>query len=416
MPPLFRPEALQAQQTAWLGSVRIVRPPSLAWLTTGVVLVALGIAAFLSLAQYTRKATLTGVLTPEGGVVRLLAPQAGVVVERRAAEGQAVQAGDVLYVLSIERPTLQLGAQAEVERSLDDRRRALQDTLRLQQSLSETRVGALDRRLLALAAEQAQLDSEAALQQRRLALGRESVTRLEALQKEQFISPAQVQAKSEELLALQTQAQSLERQRAALVREREELEGERRGLPLMARGVASDLQRELATLSRETVEQDASREIVMRAPHAGTVSAVLAEPGQSVTGSAALATLVPQGARLLAHLYAPSGAVGFVRPGQAVRLRYEAYPYQKFGQQTGQVLQVSRVPLAASEMAALSLPATDRPGEPMFRITVQIDAAAGPAMPQPLMAGMRLQADVLLERRRLIEWLFEPLIALRQRL
>ncbi len=416
MPPLFRPEALQAQQTAWLGSVRVVRPPSLAWLTAGVLVVALAIGAFLWLAQYTRKATLAGVLTPEGGVLRLLAPQAGVVLERRAAEGQSVRAGDVLYVLAIERPTLQRGAQAQVERSLDDRRRALQDTLRLQQSLSDTRVGALDRRLMALSAEQAQLDAESALQQRRLGLARESVARLEALQKEQFISPAQVQTKTEELLALQTQAQSLERQRAALAREREELEGERRGLPLLARGAASDLQRELATLSRETVEQDATREIVMRAPHAGSVSAVLAEPGQSVTASAALATLVPQGTRLLAHLYAPSGAVGFVRPGHQVRLRYEAYPYQKYGQQTGQVLQVSRVPLAPTEMAALSLPAADRPGEPMFRITVQIDDAAGPEMPQPLMAGMRLQADVLLERRRLVEWLFEPLIALRQRL
>jgi membrane fusion protein len=209
MPPLFRPEALQAQQTAWLGSVRIVRPPSLTWLTAGVVVVALAIAAFLSLAHYTRKATLAGVLSPEGGVLRLLAPQAGVVLERRAAEGQVVQAGDVLYVLSIERPTLQRGAQAEVERSLDDRRRALQDTLRLQQSLSQTRVAALDRRLRALASEQAQLDAEVALQQRRLALGRESVARLETLQRDQFISPAQVQAKGEELLALQTQAQSL---------------------------------------------------------------------------------------------------------------------------------------------------------------------------------------------------------------
>jgi membrane fusion protein len=47
---------------------------------------------------------------------------------------------------------------------------------------------------------------------------------------------------------------------------------------------------------------------------------------------------------------------------------------------------------------------------------VALDEAAGPAMPQPLAAGMRLQADVLLERRRLVEWLFEPLLGLRQRL
>jgi membrane fusion protein len=77
------------------------------------------------------------------------------------------------------------------------------------------------------------------------------------------------------------------------------------------------------------------------------------------------------------------------------------------------VLQVSRTPLAANELAGLSLPAQPATGEPMFRITVALDE---PALPQPLVAGMRLQADVLLERRRLIEWLFEPLLGLAGRL
>jgi membrane fusion protein len=49
----------------------------------------------------------------------------------------------------------------------------------------------------------------------------------------------------------------------------------------------------------------------------------------------------------------------------------------------------------------------------MFRITVALDEAAHTL---PLAAGMRLQADVLLERRRLVEWLFEPLLGLQGRL
>jgi membrane fusion protein len=105
--------------------------------------------------------------------------------------------------------------------------------------------------------------------------------------------------------------------------------------------------------------------------------------------------------------------VGFVRPGQPVRLRFEAFAYQKYGHQPGHVLQVSRTPLAASEMAALALPATASGGEPMFRITVALDETAHTL---PLAAGMRLQADVLLERRRLVEWLFEPLLGLQGRL
>jgi membrane fusion protein len=35
--------------------------------------------------------------------------------------------------------------------------------------------------------------------------------------------------------------------------------------------------------------------------------------------------------------------------------------------------------------------------------------------PQPLQAGMQLEADILLDRRRLIEWVFEPVFSLTRR-
>ena len=97
-----------------------------------------------------------------------------------------------------------------------------------------------------------------------------------------------------------------------------------------------------------------------------------------------------------------------------MQLRFDTYAYQKYGHWPGRVLQVSRTPLGAGELATLALPAGAQ-AEPRFRITVALDPAQG-AEPGALAAGMRLQADVLLERRRLIEWLFEPLIGLRGRL
>ena len=413
--PLFRPEAVDAQRLQWLGGVQLVRPPSLAWVTAGVVGVAVALAAFLTLAEYTRKATANGVVVPDLGLIRLVPAVAGTVVERRVSEGQAVQAGDVLFVLALERPLLSVVAQAEVRRSLDERRRSLANAARSQQALAGTQRSALERRMAALESELAQIDIEAGLQQQRLAMAEQALARLQSLQSEQFISPAQTQAKSEEVLGLRGAAQGLARQRAALQRERAELEGEQRALPLVAGVAMGELERDLAQANRDAAEQDAERRLVVRAPQSGTVSTLLAEPGQSVSPASALATLVPQGAVLQAQLFAPSSAIGFVQPGQAVRLRFEAFPYQKFGQQPARVVRVSRTPLAANELAALALPAfsTVGPGgEPLFRITVALEGAPVAA----LSAGMRLQADVLLERRRLIEWLFEPLLGLKGRL
>jgi membrane fusion protein len=410
---LFRPEALAAQRQPGLGGVQLVRPLALSWLTAGAVCTVLAVGTFLALAEYTRKATVMGVLSPDRGLMRLMPAAAGTVAERHVAEGQYVAAGDVLFVVTVDRPWLGADAQALVRRSLDERRRSLGDAARAQQQLSAARAQSLDRRLAAMRAELAQLDAETALLGQRLVLAEQALSRLQSLQAEQFISAAQVQAKSEEVLGLRGAASALARQRETLRRDRAEIEGERQALPLLTGTAVGGLERELSQANRDAVEQDAEQRLVVRAPQAGTVSTVLAEPGQSVSPASALATVVPAGSTLLAQLYAPSSAVGFVQAGQSVRLRYEAFPYQKFGQQLGHVTQVSRAPLTAGELAALALPAVGGGGEPLFRITVALGAL--PAGMQ-LAAGMRMQADVLLERRRLVEWLFEPLLGLRHRL
>jgi len=414
---LFRPEAVEAQKHQWLGRVQLVQPLSVRLMTGGALLALAAVLAFLWFGEYTRKAPLPGVLVPDRGLIRLVPTAAGTVVERRAVEGQSVKAGDLLFVLAVDRPMLDAGSDAQVRASLDERRRSLRVSSLRESELAAQQQTALERRLQALALELAQLETESVLHRRRMLLAEESLARLETLRADQFVSPAQVQAKGEEVIALQSQLQGLERQRAALGRERAELDGEKRGLPLKAQVAQGGIERELASLVRETAEQDAGRRLLVRAPADGVVSAVFTEPGQSVNAASALASLVPAGAALQAQLYAPSSAVGFVRPGQTVRLRFEAFPYQRFGHQPAHVLQVSRAPLAAAELAALALPAAVvRADEPLFRITVALDSADAPVWPQPLVAGMRLQADVLLERRRLVQWLFAPLMGLAQRL
>jgi membrane fusion protein len=379
------------------------------------------VLAFLFFGEYTRKARIGGVLVPDLGVIRLVPPVPGRVLERHVQEGQTVRAGQLMFVLALESSTLSHDVQARVQHSLEERKRSLEDAARQQAQLAEGEMLSLQRRLDEMKREQDQIDAEVALHRQRLALAQQALERLESLSRDQFISPAQVQTKKEEVIGLQAQAQALERQRAALARDRAVLEGERRGLPVLLKSRQGAIERDLAALAREAAEQDAVRQIVVRAPQDGTVASVLAEPGQSVSPASALASLIPGGAQLQAHLFAPSGAVGFVRPNQEVRLRFEAFPYQKFGHQTGHVLQVSRTPLAAPELAGLPLavPAgTEGVAEPLFRITVAMDhpelRAFGVA--QPLVAGMRMEADVLLERRRLIEWLFAPVLGLGNRL
>lgn len=411
MPSLFRPEVIEGRRQDWLGSIQLIRPVSFAVLTTLVAATFIATAVYLGVGEYTRKAHVSGYLVPDRGVIRLVTPQAGTVVERQVAEGQAVRQGDVLFVLSLERATLSGDTQAAVQQSLVSRERSLQASSKQQTQLKQAQAAALQRQIGDMQRERVQIGAEADLQRERLALAQQAQARLESLRKENFVSAAQVQAKAEEVLGLRAQLQGLERQSAAQQREIGNLESQLHELPLRTQAQLGEIDRDLASLAQESAENEAQTRIVIRAPQDGVVTAVLAERGQMASPTTALASLLPSDTRLQAHLFAPSSAIGFVRSDQAVWLRYQAYPYQKFGHQAGHVMQVSRTPLQAAELASLALPAGN---EPLYRITVALDQQAVQAygQAQPLAPGMQLDADVLLDKRRLIEWIFEPVLSI----
>ncbi|MEF7616793.1 HlyD family efflux transporter periplasmic adaptor subunit [Aquincola sp. MAHUQ-54] len=410
MVSIFRREALEHQQDQWLGRISLVRPVSLQVLTVLAVAAAVGVGAFLAMGQYTRKARVTGVLVPQGGVVELRAQHEGVVLERRVREGETVRQGDVLFVLALDRATASGDTQAQVLSSLDARRRSLESASVRARALAEDQRGELVRRIAALEGERGRHAVRADLQRERLALAEQALAQFESLRDQDFIAPAQLRAKRQDVLEQRERLAALAQERAQHERDLASLQAQLRELPLKSQAQQGEIEREMAGLSQQSAQSEALRSQVVRAPHDGVVGAVVAEPGQAVPASGVLASLMRNDAPLQAHLYAPSSAIGFMRAEQPVLLRYHAFPYEKFGQQPGHILQVSRTPVPGQ----LGRGEAGAPSQPMYRITVALERQSVDAygQPQPLVAGMQLDADVQLDRRRLIEWIFEPLLGI----
>ena len=409
---LFRAESENARSTSWLGRVILIRPLSFAFATAAAAAIAMTIAAFFVFGEYTRKSRVTGVLAPAQGVVRIVAPQAGVVVALHVREGEPVAADAPVIVVADSRANLSsqevggaVASKVQARRAALKRQRAhaLAAALSEQQGLAHRRDGLLR--------ELERLGAEVSAESSRLALSGRSLDRARTLEGTGFVSFAA--REHEENLALEqaSRVESLRRNELSLRRDIAAAEYDLSLARSRAESQVAALDLQAASLEQEALERDIQYRATLVAPVSGTIAAVLVEPGQTVSAGTTLATVLPQDAQLEAHLYSPSRSIGFIRPGQDVLLRYVAYPYQKFGSHRARVSAISSNPLLPGE---LGFSPPDGSREPVYRIKAALDAQAIRAYgkPEPLQAGMQVEADILLDRRTLIEWVFEPLLSL----
>jgi len=221
---------------------------------------------------------------------------------------------------------------------------------------------------------------------------------------------SQIELEKYEAEALNGHAQLnvLTRQRLDTEQQLKAAQDQLQQLPLTTEAQRNELRFRLSGINQTLAQSEAQRAVVLRAPRDGVVTSIAIQTGQTIAAGQRALSILPQGALLQAELWLPSRAVGFLEAGNAVVLRYPAFPYQKFGQKAGRVMEVSRSATAASELTTL-LGRTI--SEPLYRVLVELDQQTVNAYGRAelLKPGMSVDADILLDRRRLIEWVLEPL-------
>jgi membrane fusion protein len=411
---LFRNEAVAQRGQQFLGPILLVRPLAFRLITAAAALFALGIIAVVFFAEYTQKATIAGTLAPREGIVAVNAPAGGIVLERRVEEGQSVRKGDVLFVVSAERRSAaQEGTQALIGAQLRQRRGALVAERDRQKAILLRQEQALRAKLADLTTELGELQSQIDAQTARLESIDATLQRYETLRAEGHVSLVQVQEKREHRLSEQAALHGLKRDRLALERDATQLRNEIESMPWRLSSQVSAIEDQMAEIEQELAAVEAEREFVLEAHQAGVITALGGDPGSAVVSNERLAVIVPQGATLEAQLHAASRDIGFIVPGKRVQLRYHSYPYQKFGQFEGRVIDVSATTVAPEEGES-----GGHHHDPVYVVQVELPSQQIEVNGRhyPLHAGMQVDAAVLLDRRRLIEWIFEPVLGFSNRM
>lgn len=414
---LFRHQALEARRDRWYGNPQVATPLGARILAPVAMVAVAVIVALLVWGSYARRTTVNGVILPSEGMAKIVAPQAGRIVELAVSEGQTVSRGDLLYVVDLDNMSSMGSTHRAVTGELRRQRSELEAERLRKSELDAAEKAALLQRRADVVRELGQVERQIRASEAYVASLRDAFERYKGYAERQIVVQMQVDMKEQAYMAEQQQLERLRREQLQLETRRGELGSQIETADTRSASAQSELTRQIAQIDQAIVEGEARRELRITAPRDGIVTGVVARPGETVTEGTPMATILPTDAQLQAQLGAPSSAIGFIEVGQPVMLRYEAFPYQKFGQYPGRVSTISRVALRPGEVVDLRQPdaaSANGGGQNLYRITVEPEREEVNAYgkPQKLTPGMQVQATIFLDRRPLYQWIMEPIYSL----
>ncbi len=385
------------------------------WAARGLaysLLIAFVLGAIASVAiTMPEKVTAQFVLVPVRGADPVKASRGGIVAEVLTAEGRTVAKGDVIVTLksdsagdrTAEMQTVQTRLAGAGESAVNARLRNEQQRLADEQEIR--RLG--DR--------VKHLDTLIAAKRKQLALTKQMTDSFEKLYREGIASQAQLIAKQIEDSELSA---DIERLVADQNDTRAELEKWR--LEMWAR------QTEFRETERKFKEETKTNEIRagalqaalvntdgnqvrLIAPCSGTILKLRVKDGGAVVNEGeTVAELACGGEQLVAELTVPEAGIGKLKLDQGVKLKYDAFPYQRYGVKGGKLTWLSPAKAASSESDATQT----------FKARVELNdkGITVKGQPRAFAAGMSGTAEIVVGKRTLISYVFEPIRQLRENL
>jgi membrane fusion protein len=366
---------------------------------------------FLSVAQYARKETVIGYLTPASGTAKIFVSQQGFIKELYVKDGQQVEEGQPLFSVS----TAQIAANGQEVNATILEVLTLQRDLINRQIAGEERRAATERERLnalikGIETEISHLGAQMTVQEQRLKLSESFVSAAAQLSAKGVMADLELKRRQQASLEQKQHVDLLNQQITSRRNQLTEYRYMIEQLPIITAERVHLLRNDLSSIEQRFAEVNARRAYVIRAPTSGRVSTLQATVGQIADSKRMQLEIIPLNASLQAELFFPTRAFGFVRPGQDVRILYDAFPYQKFGTYRGTVAKVSQTILTGNDVYG---PITLK--EPAYRVTVALERPDIDAYGRkvPLQPDMLLKADIILDKRSLLIWLLDPLLSAR---
>jgi len=411
---LFRKEAIEYKNSHGFGSAYLLIPRSYILFTLFLVLVTFAFGVMLFLGDYARKETVSGVLISNLGLVKIYAPRTGEVTSISLEDGQSI--GTAQPMITISSPIhLSSGGNVRKQQKLLLHRQldSIKEQIKNEQEMTKHRKEQQQSAIHDAKTNIWQLRNQLKITQELLAIRQIQYQTAISLADKGHLTGAAKKQSYQQLLQQQQNVGETKRQLLAQKSSLKQLQFELSQIPMLLKQTISYLKRQTEELNSQLLQFNSQGAEQLISSSQGRVTALQAHLGEQVQQGQLLMTVVPVNAELEAELYLPTRAAGFIEQNQTVRLRYAAFPYQRYGIFAGTVRQISKVVLTSQDLQA-STALT----EAVYKVNVILDSQSVNAFGQThaLQPGMQLEADIVLDTMSLLDWALMPIYAIKGRL
>jgi membrane fusion protein len=405
---IFRIEAVDYQSRSSWGDLILFHPSSFSILTYSIFIVAFLLLLLLCLGTYERRAAVGGYLVPTKGLIKIYPKAEGTISEIHIKEGDIVKAGQRLITVSTVRSSETLSdIDSAVIAELKQSQRHLEEKISAESRFGEGELQRVSTTILGLQNEVLQLKEQLSTAQVQFKASQIKADEIRGLIEKGFLAESQYQDNLKEHLNNKLNMQSIE---ASLIRQTNLMNNakhELSQLPFKATSHLADFRQSLSELKQKLIILDGKRSYTIVAPVSGRITAMQEDIGRMISSQKMLMAILPEDTTFEADLFVPTHSIGFVALDQKVNVRYKAFPYQRFGTYEGKISNITSIILSPEE---LSGPAVI--DEPVYRVTVELDSQSVNAYGNQLQlqSGMMLDADIILDRVSLVDWVIDPVL------
>ena len=390
---LYRKEAIEHKKNHWKGKALLLAGMP-AWAILSISLFFLCVLIFtLKFCCYTQRIDVRGEVITLPHSINVFAPQQGFVVKKYVNIGDIIKKGTPLYELDISRSTVNGNVTDTMSAVITEKITNAEEIIEKTLINKEETLDALNTQV--------------------------NLSSYDQYLKQGLITKDQYNYQHSLYFQQQSTYQSLISQRMQLESQLTQLKSDIVTKAADYDNQISNQKNQINDFKNQRVESNANGNLVIKATSDGKIESVAVTAGQMVDKGSSLAQIKPTGnIEYFLILWLPNNAIPYVKSGDIVNIRYDAFPSDKFGQFPGKVISISSVPASRQEMSEYTNVATGSNQQELalYKAIVKIknNQFIYNGKTLELSNGLKAQAIVFLEERPLYMWMFTPIYKISQ--